>query len=170
VILPPVPRRGRQYRNFSLELDERSANGPFCGGGTSSNPKASRRESASPIPIDPGLSRLHQRFLYDFGGTLRACLAVQIAKNRAGVQGVRHHLSFRRACFSAAESEDPRANRPRVLPISSSETGCRTIRESSSVPEIQVPGSIPREARISTGITHCPLVLTVVIRPDMAYT
>jgi DNA-binding transcriptional ArsR family regulator len=58
---------------------------------------------------------------------------------------------------------------PWVRSTSSSETGSRTILEFSRLTEIRVPGSIRREARISAGMTNCPLLLTVVIRRDMAY-
>jgi DNA-binding transcriptional ArsR family regulator len=34
---------------------------------------------------------------------------------------------------------------------------------------MRVPGSMPKEALISEGITNCPFVLTVVIRRTMAY-
>jgi len=34
---------------------------------------------------------------------------------------------------------------------------------------MRVPGSMPSDARISEGMTNCPLVLTDVIRRSMSY-
>lgn len=67
------------------------------------------------------------------------------------------------------EREGLPENIPRVFSTSASETGSRTIREPSWLMAMRVPGSIPREALISAGMTNCPFVLTVVIREDMSY-
>src|SRR5579864_7146166 len=100
----------------------------------------------------------------DFRDPLCTGLVIEIPQDRARVENVGHHLSFRRRSrFSASEREGFPEKSLRVLSTSSSETGSRTMRDPSCVTAMRVPGSIPSDCRISEGMTNWPFVLTEVI-------
>src|ERR1700733_2813157 len=128
------------------------------------------RLARDPGNLTPMQRRNHRRTspsqmrLDDFRNPLRARLVIEIAQNRARIEDVRYHLSLRRRSrLSSSEREGFPEKSPRVLSTSSSETGSRTMRDPSCVTAMRVPGFMPRAARISEGITNCPLVLTEVI-------
>src|SRR5271165_3004794 len=102
--------------------------------------------------------------LDNFGDSFGASFTVQIAQDRTGIQNVCHHLSFPRRFFNAVVSGGPPAKRPRVSSTSLSETGSRIMRGPWRVTAMRVPGPMPRDSRISAGMTNWPFVLTVVIR------
>src|SRR5277367_4500066 len=94
----------------------------------------------------------------------RTRFIVQVPQDRARIEDVPYHFSFRRRWrLSSAEREGLPRKIPRVLSTNSSDTGSRTIRDPSCVTAMRVPGLIPRDVLISAGMTNCPLVLTEVI-------
>jgi hypothetical protein len=108
--------------------------------------------------LDPAMG------LDDFRDSRRAGFIIQVAEDCAGIQNIGYHLSFRcRSRLSSSDKEGLPEKSPRVLSTSSSDTGSNTIRDPSCVTAMRVPGLMPKDARISAGITNCPLVLTEVI-------